>query len=356
MTNAANGDATNVYLVGHGSFAPNDWSQTGAPQFVEEGSYSVLPARYLTAGDVFKVKNVDNWYGFEKITSGNSLVREAKYNMLVTPDTAKWGTGQSGYYWANYPGVNGGSGYTGTDTGSIDIYLKAYSWWYNNGFNYGGIHYWTGDNEPWLAYSSLSDGDGYKIYANVKNESIEPISVSSINGLLVYRDNGSGHDAESSNFTLSGNGNIVIKTDGFYRIQVDGSGNIGISDPFQHWIDTYLHLNDYSGTEGEDGPGTCSSYYPVAKTALLNLGESAVEFFETNGASNYEEAFKRYNAWARANKDENPFEEAANNGNGLYVDSSLSGSAGMIAMITIPALAAVGGIGYLVMRLRKSND
>lgn len=83
------------------------------------------------------------------------------------------------------------------------------------------------------------------------------------------------------------------------------------SDPIQVWIDAYLYMDDelFNG----EGTGLCSSnnLYINAKKGLKAVEvehEGSIAKFSSNEGEKYTSALARYNAWARACGDANPFD------------------------------------------------
>ena len=227
-------ESVDFFLVGHGSVFSEDWSNEGGIQLQSfSGNNGAVLGIYLQAGDVFQIVNTShsNWYGYSNYKSGTTNFAAATYNEF-TVGSQYWGTGGS-VTQANYASVNSGCGDVRTD-GYHDIYIKAPSWWYNNGFKYGGIHYWgSGDGYPSTSTVYATSG-GYKIYK------ITGIPAGAT-GLQVYRNNGSTNDAYSQNLTFTNNGNIICKNTGYYDIYLNTSNQIYISPVFTDAV--YLDLN-----------------------------------------------------------------------------------------------------------------
>ena len=72
----------------------------------------------------------------------------------------------------------------------------------------------------------------------------------------------------------------------------------------QEFVDTYMHLDDYNANEGKC-LGT-DGYYVKARTALIALGEDCIKLFQDD--AQFEAAQARYEAWARFNGDDSPYE------------------------------------------------
>lgn len=93
-------------------------------------------------------------------------------------------------------------------------------------------------------------------------------------------------------------------------------GNAPIADitiyytQIKNWIDTYLHLEDYTSELGYCKDAE-HHYYTTAKAALKTLEDScdgAISEFQSNHEEDFKAAYSRYVAWAEANGDAAPFD------------------------------------------------
>lgn len=116
------------------------------------------------------------------------------------------------------------------------------------------------------------------------------------------------------------------------------------------FISSYLHLDDYSSNSNwcKDNE---HNFYSLAKNKLLALGNNYIEEFQNNASFNAAQA--RYEAWAAANNDANPY--AANMGS--KTSTILKGGEIKMAPILIVVTIVVGlASTLLIVRLRKKED
>lgn len=166
----------------------------------------------------------------------------------------------------------------------------------------------------------------------------------------------------SVTFSSAKNNRICIQSISF---TASGSQEIGKTEDclgLESFIDTYLHMDDYEGTEGQAGPGWCKdeehNYYGKntttgAKYAFNSLNANQRKLFTTNSA--YLAEWTRLQAWAAANGESlnsssmlaaariSPFTNIVSNTNTITV----------IVIISMISVTAIGG--YFFLRKRKEN-
>ncbi len=216
-------------------------------------NYANFENVYLTAGDVIKV--VDNnglWYGWDECVSSikTSNFYEAKYNYVkVTYNTSD--TWQNwNFELKNYESVNGGSGETNQVDNLWRIYWNVPSSWTNviTGSGYQGVRGYYYQNETGTEYwtRSKASGSDYTI-----DDSHTLNDRSYLQGINIYKNN-TGTSSNTGTKYISrdrfGNGNIVVKTTGYYSIYITKKGQIDIhqSGAFYPTDSIYLDL----GTSG----------------------------------------------------------------------------------------------------------
>ncbi len=115
-----------------------------------------------------------------------------------------------------------------------------------------------------------------------------------------------------------------------------------VTELVQSWVDTYLYMETYT-----ENLGYCAdsehAYYSNAKIALISLGEDCINELRDNDIFN--DAQKRYEAWASANGDKNPYTATASSITLDKVDNSYTAyiiiffaSLSGLAIITIVSL------------------
>lgn len=169
-----------------------------------------------------------------------------------------------------------------------------------------------------------------------------------------YSDN---RNDRNSSITLIGNGLTDSLTN---PIQLDISGTdyvIPGVDLVLLWIDTYMYMDDPSFIG--DGSGRCISdgLYETAKRELLKLDEQSINDFKTNADNKYTDALMRYEAWAKANHDENPFTSNydflnASSYSGLSIDQNSD----MIDVYIIIAFVSILSIGFFALIRKKKRQ
>ena len=121
------------------------------------------------------------------------------------------------------------------------------------------------------------------------------------------------------------------------------------------WIDSYMYMDDDSFV-GE-GTGRCTSegLYETAKRELLKLDAESIEDFETNIGNKYTDALARYQAWARANHDSNPFEANYDFLSAPYSNLVLNQSGSMIVIYILVMTTIITGVGCFALIRRKKS-
>ena len=121
------------------------------------------------------------------------------------------------------------------------------------------------------------------------------------------------------------------------------------------WIDSYMYMDDESFI-GE-GSGRCISdnLYEIAKRELLKLDAESIGDFESNSGNKYTAALARYQAWARANHDNNPFEANYDFLSAPYSNLVLNQNGSIIVVYILVITTIITGVGCFVLIRRKKN-
>lgn len=163
-------------------------------------------------------------------------------------------------------------------------------------------------------------------------------------------------DLSEKEVTLSGQNISTITISSKKRVYLSyitvvsqGSSDV---DPIQTWIDGYMHMDDpnYSGV----GTGLCISQntYVNAKKALLSLESQYVESFENNEGNKYTKALSRYLAWAKANLDENPFEDNYAFVS-IHIENVYNSNQTYIIVIVVASIILMSGTTLLLLRKKR---
>ena len=169
-----------------------------------------------------------------------------------------------------------------------------------------------------------------------------------------YSDN---RNNRNSSITLIGNGLTDSLTN---PIELDISGTdyvIPGVDLVLLWIDTYMYMDDPSFIG--DGSGRCISdgLYETAKRELLKLDDESINDFKTNAGNKYTDALARYEAWAKANHDENPFTPNYDFLNASsYSGLSINKNRNMIDVYIIIASISILSIGFIALIRKKKRQ
>ena len=108
-----------------------------------------------------------------------------------------------------------------------------------------------------------------------------------------------------------------------------------------------------------NGSDACknSGYYLAAKVALSKLSQSERNSFRDDDNSKYTAALARYNAWARANHDANPFDgkDEIASANSLF-GNAITNSTAVVATVVIISVIGLSTLcGYFLLRKRKEE-
>jgi hypothetical protein len=108
-----------------------------------------------------------------------------------------------------------------------------------------------------------------------------------------------------------------------------------------------------------NGSDACknSGYYLAAKVALSKLSQSERNSFRDDDNSKYTAALARYNAWARANHDANPFDgkDEIASANSLFGNTITNSTAVVATVIIISVISLSTLCGYFLLRKRKEE-
>ena len=143
----------------------------------------------------------------------------------------------------------------------------------------------------------------------------------------------------------------------YYISYTSDNANKTVNDCF---ADQFMHMSDYDPeleTKGTDnGVGTCSTYYPIAKAMFNNMSTTQRGYFVSNSGlgQDYHDAYERLIAWATANGD------SLNASNQLVQASRITpfgnnenNSTVIIVIISLISISAIGG--YFFLRRKKAN-
>ncbi len=164
------------------------------------------------------------------------------------------------------------------------------------------------------SYNNLNDNTKKACLTNQKSISFQDYADFTFDGHAFIEDISITREEvelDSENNTLN-DVQAIIKTCNDYLISVDDSDYTNIVN----WANTYLHMKDYTESQGY-----CLSYYSVAKSELEKLGSKCIKKLATLDVFNsYKE---RYEQWALANKDTDPyFNEITNLGLAYVIPQS----------------------------------
>ena len=128
-------------------------------------------------------------------------------------------------------------------------------------------------------------------------------------------------------------------------------------DEVQEWIDTYLKFDTID--IDDEGSGACLGYYDDAKDALLALdaGDATwthVNCFVDPNNTEFAQAKARYEAWASANTDANPYGTSGVN-QASTISNATSDNVIMIVAIVLTSTITIFLTYFLVMKKRKTN-
>lgn len=133
----------------------------------------------------------------------------------------------------------------------------------------------------------------------------------------------------------------------YYDVELFKKTEATTASLVQNWVDTYLHMSDYTSNLGYCADGT-NHYYSTAKTALLALGNTCISEFQNN--STFDAAQARYVAWATANGDSTPY--AASSANPSSMDKSEKNS--LDAILILVFVSPIVALFIVSSRKRKT--
>ena len=165
---------------------------------------------------------------------------------------------------------------------------------------------------------------------------------------------------EATEIAITSTGRVFVKSITFYSEQ-EGQQIGRTTDVvnLEVFITNNMHMDDYPGTEGQDGPGWCKDgghhYYSTAKAAFNNtLNEHQRALFTSNSA--YTAEWARLSAWAVANGD--TLDTTTNTLSapritGLMNIAGNINTTAIIVIVSMISLTAVGG--YFFLRKKKED-
>ncbi|MCF0108113.1 MAG: hypothetical protein HUJ59_03845, partial [Bacilli bacterium] len=117
------------------------------------------------------------------------------------------------------------------------------------------------------------------------------------------------------------------------------------------WANSYLKMNDPSfvGT----GSGLCKSegLYESAKTALMNMGEAYIYSLRHCDDETLLNALNRYESWALANNDDNPYNE---NGVSSSIYNVYNIESNYIILVFLIATLSFGSLLFFIRKHKKN--
>ncbi len=356
---AENGDPADYYLVGEGSFATADWTTAGGVRMVtHDMDLGVVYHQLLTEGDVFQGRHATNewWYGYSDIIDGRNFFGETVSGNVLYDIK---GTIFDNAYWS--PSTQDGApNYIEKGT-TFPVYIKVSNddWASANAkFGFRSYNDDTGTVYVGTKISGEYGTSGLVVRVNVPVVALNyGFQIVRLNSTAVEGTTYANKDyiwTFSSTCESNGEGTqgkfqtnlnkVYVKTTGYYDIYLAGEpGKFYIYDSIQQWINSYMHMD-------ANVTNQCMTYYGDAKTALLALGSDAVTHFSSNAGSKYTAALARYNAWAAARGDANPF---TNGGVGSRAIASINESnskANAIILVSAISLVSIGGFFFLRKR------
>ena len=113
------------------------------------------------------------------------------------------------------------------------------------------------------------------------------------------------------------------------------------------FIDNYMHMDDYTVSEGRCLDSSSYRYYRTAKNALLALGSECVELFQSNADFNAAQA--RYETWAGFNHDANPYSTSASN----KIGNMINNNSYAVLIVVISVLVASSIMAFVIFKKKR---
>ena len=330
-------EGVGYYLVGDGSFSSSPWDNAGGIQLqANAGNNGALFTQYLAKDDVFKVVNTarDYWYGYGSYKSGGTAFGKTSYSRS-DKSRAEMGFSTTACSWWK----------DADSTTVVTLTGGAVGHEYNadTGKNVGSIDGIYTDNTT-VRFSRSAHAPNYA-------EVSLPTDWSAKNTFVL---NSTGNGGEWQWWDEYGT-NIVVKESGYYNIYFNTFCEIYIYDAIGTWIADYMHMSD-ANYDGE-GTGLCKSAgtYDAAKAALISLGSGAIDFFRANSQGKYTDALARYNNWAAANQDANPF-SLGGGANVVLGEYQTSTANSVIIISTVVGMIAFVGAGSMYLAHKRKAE
>lgn len=128
-----------------------------------------------------------------------------------------------------------------------------------------------------------------------------------------------------------------------------------VVDTDRTWANSYLKMNDNS-FNGE-GSGLCKTkgLYSDAKAALVGMGYTYIEVLKTSNDIDLNAACNRYEAWAIANGDDNPYNGLINYNSPLFnkINFYNNNNNNLITVIIVAFLSSISLLAFLLLQKNK---
>ena len=256
-------------LVGKGDFMSNGkkWDYDyGMEMSLEDGSsyYASIKNVYFDANSVFQVyDSADEKHGYND-SLNSLLVHQAKYNLITLIDEGSTDVWEGWYYeLGNLPESDGsiGCGEINPSGQNYTVYWRTtdrWNTWVNSNVGQGLYVNWESGSWQWKGVDKVSSSDNY-LYKNhdtfVENTTLKGFDV------CVSLSGGGNAGSKYVNRDNVFNGNIVVKSAGFYNVYVDNTGKVVIekSNTFSPGESLYLKI----GSSGWDtaNPMYCAHFW-----------------------------------------------------------------------------------------------
>ena len=131
------------------------------------------------------------------------------------------------------------------------------------------------------------------------------------------------------------------------NITITISGVVTNKKTVADFVASYMHMNDYTEDLGYCSDST-HHYYASAKQALINLGSECINEFRTNSA--FASALARYEAWAAANQDNNPFAETQGS---KVINQTNNSNIILVVIVCSTILISFLAMGFIFYKKKK---
>ena len=115
----------------------------------------------------------------------------------------------------------------------------------------------------------------------------------------------------------------------------------------RNFVDNYMHMDDYTVSEGRCLDSSEYHYYSTAKAALLALGTDCVNLFQSNDDFNAAQA--RYETWASFNHDANPYSASSSNKMGNVFNNNSY----VLLIVVAGVLLASSMMAFVIYRKKR---